>query len=41
VWDHNQAINTNILDTTGKATYVRVGSSLGGDASFDPQPLPQ
>jgi hypothetical protein len=32
-------INTNVLDpTTQQMTYLRVGSSMGADASFDPQP---
>jgi hypothetical protein len=33
-------INTNTLTATGQWTYLRVGSSMGGDASFDPQPQP-
>jgi len=40
---HTQPINTNIPATgaPGGWTYLRVGSSCGGDASFDPFPLAQ
>ncbi|MBN2580370.1 MAG: hypothetical protein JXB10_15400 [Pirellulales bacterium] len=34
-------IDTNFYDSAARQwTYLRVGSSMGGDASFDPQPLP-
>jgi len=39
LWGHTQSINTNWTGAV-PSTYLRVGSSKGGDASFDPQPLP-
>ncbi|MGD0653632.1 MAG: PEP-CTERM sorting domain-containing protein [Thermoguttaceae bacterium] len=35
----NPTIDTNVTNNLGAWTYMRIGSSMGGDASFDPQPL--
>jgi hypothetical protein len=43
MWGHGpvpkKIIDTNVLNPAGALVYLRVGSSMGGDASFDPQPL--
>ncbi len=41
-WNHNPApavIDTNIWTALAGWTYLRVGSSMGADADFDPHPL--
>jgi hypothetical protein len=40
MWGHTQPIDTHVIEPVSQlVTYLRVGSSMGGDASFDPQPL--
>jgi hypothetical protein len=39
LWNHNAGIiDTNVLGAMQNLSYMRVGSSKGGDASFDTQP---
>jgi hypothetical protein len=40
LWGHTQTIDPHVMGPGQVTTYLRIGSSAGGDADFDPQPVP-